>query len=121
MSHDGPAPWDPSGPPALVVDSNGVAAWLGGVLTYQIRWDQIEEVTIGVLAVPEVEYPEAFWSVTGKGMSFGAPVELVVNSEDLNRRLFVLPGFDMIEYRRARDAESRGQPGDFVCWRRRSA
>jgi hypothetical protein len=121
MSYERPAPWDPSGPPALAVDAEAVTVWFEGVVKYQIRWDQIEQVSLSVVVAPEADYSEAFWSLTGDGVHFGAPVEVIMNAEDLNQRLFALPGFDMGAYRRAREAESNGQPGDFICWRRASA
>jgi hypothetical protein len=104
------------GPPEVVVDSKGVEVRFCPVPQPRIEWHQIREVAVDV-----VNYgggrAEAFWHLGGDGIKFGAPVELVVGSTELNARLFALPGFDMNAYRQARAAEAQGKPGWFWCWR----
>jgi len=111
-------PPGPDSPPAVLVDDDGVSVWFGGAIHEQIRWSQVERVSVGVVAAPGAEYSEAFWFLEGDGVSLGAPVDLVMNAEFLNRRLFALPGFDQAAYEAARRAEAAYEPGDFVCWER---
>jgi hypothetical protein len=121
MSHNPPLPPEAYGPPAVVLDSEGVTAWLGGEPRFRIKWSQIELVTVGVMAASDLGYSEAFWTLAGDGAELVAPVEVVVNAEQLNQRLFALPGFDMAVYRRALEAEAEGRAGEFICWRKGNA
>ena len=109
------------GPPAVVLDAEGVTAWLGGEAHSRILWSQITLVEIGIVAAADLDYSEAFWRLAGEGVEFIAPVEVIVNANQLNDRLFTLPGFDMEMYRRAREAEAQGQLAEFVCWRKGNA
>jgi hypothetical protein len=109
------------GPPAIVLDAEGVTEWLGGRAHSRILWSQLESVEIGVALAPDVGYSEAFWRLAGGGVEFIAPVELIVNADQLRTKLFALPGFDMGAYRRGREAEAVGQPGEFICWRKGNA
>ena len=114
-------PPEASGPPALVLDSQGVTAWLGGEPHFRILWSQVESVAVEVITASSMNYSEAFWRLAGDGVEFAAPVEVIVNAEQLNQRLFSLPGFDTAAYRRAREAEAQGRPGEFICWRKGAA
>ncbi len=105
------------GPPAVVLDDAGVTAWLTGKPAFHIRWKQVEKVSITV-TVYDTDWAEAFWSLTGAGQKLGAPVDMVVNADQLKDRLFALPGFDMTAYEQARQAESDSEEGEFVCWSR---
>jgi hypothetical protein len=106
------------GPPAVVVDDEGVTVWLAGEAHWRILWSQLASVDIGIEAVPEMGYFEAFWCLTGDGAEVVVPVEVIVNADELNNRLFELPGFDMEMYHRAREAEAQGLTGEFICWRK---
>ena len=121
MSHKMELPPEAYGPPAVVLDAEGVTAWLGGEAHSRILWSQIESVEIGIASAPDVGYSEAFWRLAGEGVEFFAPVEVMVNADQLSARLLVLPGFDTETYRRAREAESKGESGEFVCWRKGNA
>jgi hypothetical protein len=101
-----------------VLDAEGVTAWLSGEAHSRILWSQITSVEVGIVTAPNLGYAEAFWRLAGEGVEFVAPVELIVNADHLNERLFTLPGFDMEAYRRAREAEARGESGEFICWRK---
>jgi hypothetical protein len=114
-------PPEASGPPALVLDPQGVTAWLGGEPHSRILWSQVESAALEVITAPALDYSEAFWRLAGDGVEFVAPVEIIVNAEQLNQRLFSLPGFDVAAYRRAREAEAQGRAGEFVCWRKEAA
>ncbi|HEY9401269.1 MAG TPA: hypothetical protein VIQ24_01155 [Pyrinomonadaceae bacterium] len=109
------------GPPAVIVDDDGVTLWLGGKAHSRILWSQLTSVDIGIVTAPEMDYSEAFWGLTGDGAEVIVPVEVIVNAGQLNSKLFKLPGFDMEMYHRAREAESQGLPGEFVCWRKSNA
>lgn len=109
------------GPPAVVLDEEGATVWLGGEAYSSILWSQLASVEIGIVTNPGLSYSEAFWRLAGGGAEVFAPVELIVNSARLNDRLFKLPGFDVEMYRRAREAESQGLSGEFVCWRRNNS
>lgn len=92
------------------VQFNGFPQW-------EIAWSQVREIAIEVTVVVEVGYSEAFWQLTGEGLEFGCPVELVVGAEAFNGKLFAFPGFDHDAYRQAREAETAGRAGRFLCWR----
>src|SRR5215472_5794414 len=113
-------PLEAYGPPAVVLDDEGVTSWLGGEPYQRILWSQIELVEVSIVTVPDADYSEAFWGLRGAGLQFAAPVEVVVNGDQLTEKLLALPGFDMGAYRRARDAEARGEGGEFLCWLRSS-
>ena len=116
MSHKTELPPEAYGPPILVLEAEGVTEWLNGQVHSRILWSQIESVEIGVAVAPGVSYSEAFWRLVGEGVEFFAPVELIVNADQLSARLFALPGFDTGAYRRGREAEAAGESGEFVCW-----
>lgn len=59
---------------------------------------------------------EAVRQLAGAGVDFGCPVELVAGADEFNARVFAFPNFDHEAYRRAREAESAGRPGRFLCW-----
>ena len=105
------------GPPTVVLDDDGVTAWLTGKPAFHIRWEQVERVSI-IVTVYDSDWAEAFWSLTGAGQEFGAPVDMVVNADQLKNRLFALPGFDMAAYERARKSESDALECEVVCWNR---
>ena len=109
------------GPPALVLDAEGVTEWLSGQAHSRILWSQIEAVEVGVVLAPGTGYSEAFWRLAGDGIEFFVPVELMVNADQLRAKLFALTGFDVEAYQKGREAEAAGQPGEFVCWRRGNA
>jgi hypothetical protein len=109
------------GPPAVVLDAEGVTLWLGGKADSRILWSQIALVEIGIVTAAESEYAEAFWRLAGEDVEFIAPVEVIVNANQLNDKLFTLPGFDMEMYRQARETEAQRQSADFVCWRKGNA
>jgi len=102
----------------VLVDDEGVSVWLGGAIHERIRWADVDRVSIDIVTAPQAGYSEAFWFLDGSGVRLGAPVELVMNAEFLNRRLFALPGFDQAAYEAARRAEAAFETGDFVCWER---
>lgn len=106
-----------SGPPTVLLDDAGVTMWLGGKAYSRILWSQLTSLEIEIVTAPEMGYSEAFWRLTGECVEVVVPVELIVNADELNARLFELPGFDMEMYHRSREAESQGLPGEFVCWR----
>lgn len=111
-----PRPPQP-GPPALVVDDEGVAAFLSGVQRLQIRWRDIQRVAIEVVTSGP-EYSEAFWQITGaEGVRpFVSPVDVIVDAPLLLARLHRLPGFREQAYQDALAAEAAHTPGEFVCW-----
>ena len=109
------------GRPTVVLDDEGVTLWLGDEEDSRILWTQLASVEIGIVGAPEMVYFEAFWGLTGDGAQVVVPVELIVNSELLNERLFQLPGFDMEMYRKAREAEAQGLIEEFTCWRKSNA
>ena len=121
ISHKTELPPEAYGPPALVLDAEGVTAWLSGQAHARILWSQIEAVEIGIVLAPDVGYSEAFWRLAGGGVEFFAPIELIVNADQLGARLFALPGFDTEAYHRGREAEAAGEAGEFVCWRKGTA
>jgi hypothetical protein len=108
----------PHSPPTLVLDIDGVTAWLGGEPAERIRWAEIEEIRIVISAVKELEYSEAFWILDGTGQSFAAPRELVVNGELLTKKLLGFPGFSVEAYRCALEAEATAKSGEYLLWRR---
>ena len=109
------------GPPAVVLDDEGVTLWLGGKADSRIHWSQIDLVEIGIVTAADSEYAEAFWRLAGEDVEFIAPVEVIVNAIQLNEKLFMLSGFDMEMYGRAREAETQGHSAEFVCWRKGNA
>ena len=121
MLHKKQLPPEAYGPPAVVLDDEGVTLWLGGEAHSCILWAQLASVDIGIVAAPEMGYFEAFWGLSGEGAEVIVPVEVIVNADQLNDRLFKLPGFDTEMYHRAREAESQGLLGGFVCWRKSNA
>src|SRR5262249_37751908 len=107
-------------PPTVVIDDSGIGAWLGGVLSYYIRWSEIRRIQIDVIGYGEMG-AEAFWSIDGEepaldSPAFIAPVELVVGGDALTARLRSLAGFDEAAFQQAIAAEQRGEAGTFVCW-----
>lgn len=107
-----------TGPPAVVVDDEGVGAWLNGVLTCEISWRAVERIEIQVVAVPELGYGEGFWAITGGGARFVAPIDIVVGAERLLARLRAFRPFDQRQYEQALVAEKACIPGEFICWER---
>jgi hypothetical protein len=110
-----PSPPEPR-PPEVLVDAATAEVRFNGVPQWRIEWAAIREVAVEVSVVEEVGYSEAFWQLTGGGVDFGCPVELVAGADEFNARVFALPGFDHEAYRQAREAEAAGRPGRFVCW-----
>jgi hypothetical protein len=104
-------------PPSVVLNDRGADVQFDGVRQWNLEWPNIREIAVEVHVVADVGYSEAFWKITGPGVDFGAPVELVVGADEFNARLFSFPGFDHNAYRRARVAEAAAKPGLFVCWR----
>jgi hypothetical protein len=105
-------------PPSVVLNNGGAEVQFDGIRQWGLDWSNVREIAIEVWVVADMGYSEAFWKITGPGVDFGAPVELVVGADELNARLFQFPGFDRAVYQRARDAEVKAEPGVFVCWRR---
>lgn len=103
-------------PPTVRCDAQGVVMLFDGVPQWSIRWSQIQKAAIEVVAIPDADWAEGSWILTGDDVSFYSPTEIVVGSEDLNARLFSLPGFDLAEFQRAKDAEANRQDGFFMCW-----
>ena len=104
-------------PPAVVLTDGGAEVHFDGVRQWGIAWSQVREIAVEVLVVADAGYSEAFWKLTGPGVEFGAPVEVVVGADEFNERLFAFPGFDHAAYQRAREAEEKAKPGLYVCWR----
>jgi hypothetical protein len=105
----------------VVLDAEGVTLWLGGKADCRILWSQISLVEIGIVTAPDLEYAEAFWRLASEDAEFTAPVEVIVNANQLSDKLFSLPGFDKEMYRQAREAEAQGQLAEFVCWHKGNA
>lgn len=103
-------------PPSVVMNSSGAEVQFDGIRQWGLDWSNVREIAIEVSVVADLGYSEAFWKITGPGIDFGAPVELVVGADEFNARLFAFPGFDRDVYQRAREAEAKGEPGFFVCW-----
>ena len=103
-------------PPSVVLNDRGAEVQFDGVRQWALDWPNVREIAIEVFVVAKVAYSEAFWKITGPGVDFGAPVELVVGADEFNARLFAFPGFDREAYQRARQAEAKAEPGLFVCW-----
>jgi hypothetical protein len=103
-------------PPALVLTDGGAEIQLNGVRQWGLDWPSVRQIAIEVIVVVDIGYSEAFWKITGPGLDFGAPVELVVGADEFKARLFAFPGFDRAAYRRAREAEVNAEPGFFICW-----
>jgi hypothetical protein len=93
MPHHVQTPPEASGPPAVVLDSEGVTAWLEGEPRCRILWSQVESVAIEVITDPDLDYSEAFWMLAGGGAEFSAPIEVVVNAEQLNQEVVRAAGF----------------------------
>ncbi|MCA1849696.1 MAG: hypothetical protein LC672_01255, partial [Acidobacteria bacterium] len=70
------------GPPAVVLDDEGVTLWLGGQVDSRILWSQLASVEIGIVTAPD--YSEAFWRLAGEGAEVVVPVEVIVNASQLN-------------------------------------
>jgi len=104
-----------------LLDAEGVTTWLACEAHSRILWSQITSVEAGIVTAANLGYAETFWRLAGEGVEFIAPVEVIVNADQLNERLFTLPGFDVEAYRRAREAEARGESGEFICWRKGNA
>jgi hypothetical protein len=104
-------------PPSVVLNRGGAEVQFDGVRQWGLDWSSVHEIAIEVTVVADLGYSEAFWKITGPGVDFGAPVELVVGADEFNARLFQFPGFDRAAYERARQAEAKAEPGFFVCWR----
>ena len=104
-------------PPTVVLNSSGAEVQFDGVRQWGLDWSNVREIAIEVSVVADLGYSEAFWKITGPGVEFGAPVELVVGADEFNARLFAFADFDHAAYQLARDAEKRAEPGFFVCWR----
>jgi hypothetical protein len=104
-------------PPSVVVNDGGAEVQFDGIRQWRLDWSSVREIAIDVSVVADLGYSEAFWKITGPGIDFGAPVELVVGADEFKARLFEFPGFDRATYQRAREAEARAEPGVFVCWR----
>ena len=120
MHQDKQPPPEAYGPPALVIDAEGVTAWLGRDALCRILWSQITLVEIAIVGATDLGYAEAFWRLSGEDVEFIAPVEVIVNADQLRDRLFMLPDFDAEMYRRAREAEAQGELRAFTCWRKES-
>jgi hypothetical protein len=105
------------GAPTVVIDDLGAEVLYVDLEHPRIDWWQVREIAIEVVAAPELGYAEAFWSVVGEGINWGAPVELIVGADVLRSRLFAFPDFDVTVYQRARQAEAAGKAETFVCWR----
>jgi hypothetical protein len=106
----------PQYPPEVVVDSFGAEVRFNAIPQCRIEWTQVRKVVVDVVNHGG-GHAEGFWGLSGEGVEFGAPVEIVMGSDAFNARLFALPGFDMDAYRRSREAEAAGTAGHFVCWR----
>ena len=104
-------------PPSVELSDGGAEVQFDGVRQWGIDWPQVCEIAIEVHVVADVGYSEAFWKLTGPGVEFGAPVELVAGADEFNMRLFAFHGFDQETYKRAREAEAKAEAGLFVCWR----
>src|SRR5262249_46865611 len=102
-------------PPEVVVNDTGAEVLFNGIPKWRIEWSQVREVAIDIVTDGD-RYFEAFWGLSGEGVNFGCPVELVAGHDAFNARLFALPGFDVEAYRQAREAEAAGRPGHFLCW-----
>ena len=85
-----------------MLDAEGVTAWLGGEAHSRILWSQLMLVEIGIVTAADLDYSEAFWRLAGEGVEFIAPVEVIVNANELNDMLFILTFFNMEMYLRAR-------------------
>ena len=105
------------GPPTVVIDDLGAEVRYVDLDHPRIEWWQVREIAVDVVTAPELEYAEAFWSITGEGINWGAPVDIVVGADALRSRLFAFPGFDVSMYEQARQSEAAARAGTFVCWR----
>jgi len=111
-------------PPEVVFDVHGIGALIAGVMTYYIRWADIQTIKVEVVGYGEAG-AEAFWSIESaqsapESPGLFAPVEIVVGGDALTARLRSMSGFDDATFSRARAAEERGEAGTFVCWSRKS-
>ncbi len=104
-------------PPSIVLNEGGAEVQFDGIRKWSLDWSNVREIAVEVSVVADVGYSEAFWRITGPGVDFVAPVELVVGTKEFNARLFEFPGFDCATYERARQAEANAERGVFVCWR----
>ena len=59
------------GPPAVVLDAEGVTAWLGGEAHSSILWSQISLVEIEIVTAADLDYSEAFWRLAGESTTGG--------------------------------------------------
>jgi hypothetical protein len=103
-------------PPEVVLDGTGAEVRFDGIPQWRIEWSQVCEVAIDVCVWEDHGFSEAYWKLTGEGVEFGCPVELIAGHDAFNARVFALPGFDHEAYRQAREAEAAGRPEHFVCW-----
>jgi hypothetical protein len=103
------------GPPTVVVDKQGAEVRHVQLEHPRSEWQRVRSIAVEVVTVPELDFSEAFWSVTGEDISWGAPVEVVVGADELRSRLFAFDGFNATAYDQARQAEAAGQAGTFIC------
>jgi hypothetical protein len=59
-------------PPEVVIDKEGIGARLRGVLSYYIRWSEIQTIHIDVISYKEAG-AEAFWVIDGESPKPGSP------------------------------------------------
>jgi hypothetical protein len=104
-------------PPSVVLDNGSAEVQFDGVSLWRIDFSQVREIAIEVLVYSDLGHSEAFWKLTGSGVEFFAPVELIAGAEEFRARLFAFPGFDHLAYQHAIDAEAKAEAGLFVCWR----
>jgi hypothetical protein len=111
-----------TGVPTVVIDDVGAEVRIENQEAWRIEWRALVEVGVNVVVIPEANYSEGFWALSGPSPAdgFEVLVEIVAGSDAFNDRLFDLPGFDSAAYVRARKAEGRGEPGYFLCWYRAS-
>jgi hypothetical protein len=105
-------------PPAVALIDGGAEVRFYDVPQWRIQWHQVQEIAVQVTVIRECDYAEAFWDLTGEGLRFGCPVELVMGSDAFNAAVFAFQGFDHEVYREAREAEAAMREGRFICWQK---
>lgn len=103
------------GPPAVQVTDDEGIVWLDGLDAFRIKWTEVSEIGIEVMVVEEVDHCEAFWILNGG--TFGAPLDMVVNADQLKEKLMSFAGFDHFQYEVALDCEREHKAAYLMCWK----
>ena len=101
----------------VIADDHGIGAESGGVVSYSVKWSDVDEIHIAVTrSNDEGNECAACWVISDltTSMPFIAPVDTVAGGNVLRSRIRSLDAFDEVAFQAARGAEQRGETGSFV-------